>query len=170
VDLGGALGDGEPVGCRRQRRRRGEGGQDSGLVEIDTADPGLPDRGGDSGSSSWSGMKVTRRSPGGAEPVNHAGEPGDDVRNLSATRPQRSRVVCDRPCDPTVVAGAPRFGGADAAGIATDRSPAPPSLITSIDLSWTSCTAPAGFGGEGGRARATIPRTSSVGGRYGTPL
>ena len=81
VDLGGEVGDGEPVGCDGQREHGGQGRAGAGFVEVDAADAGGADlrRVGQLVEDAVGDEADVDAVQGGAEPFEHAGEPGDDL-------------------------------------------------------------------------------------------
>ena len=100
VDLGGELGDGESARRDGEREDRGQCGPDAGLVEVDSADAGGAELGGcrESVEEIIADEGVIDAVQGGGEPVDHAGELADDVREVVQDPPaaQRSGVVHDR--------------------------------------------------------------------------
>ena len=81
VDFGGHIGHGEPVGRCGEGEHGRQGGADPGLVHIDAADP--------AGAQLRGQRQLIQRAVGeeadidavqrGAEPLAHAGQPGDDL-------------------------------------------------------------------------------------------
>jgi hypothetical protein len=96
-DPGCVLGDGEAVGCGGQRECCREGGADPGLVQVDAADPGNTDPGGQRQLIEGPVVEETDIDAvdGRAEPLRHAGQAGDDLGEVlqAAAAAQFSGVV-----------------------------------------------------------------------------
>ena len=84
VHLGGELGDGEPVRRRGQRQGGAQRVTHAGFVEVDTADPGgtQPDAGGQLVEDAVAEESGVHTIQGGGEPLDDAGQPGDDLGKL----------------------------------------------------------------------------------------
>ena len=80
-DPGGELGDGEAMWCGGQGQCRREGGADPGLVQVDAADAGGAEPGGQRQlvEGAVGDEADVGAVQGGGEPVGHAGQPGDDL-------------------------------------------------------------------------------------------
>src|SRR6266702_3858819 len=81
ADPGGVLGDGEAVRRGVQGQCRREGGADPRLVQVDAADPGSAEPGGqrqlvEGAVGEEADVGAVQ---GGGEPAGHAGEAGDDL-------------------------------------------------------------------------------------------
>jgi hypothetical protein len=100
VDLHGQFGDGESLHRRGEREDGGQGGADAGLVQVDPADAGCADlsRSGEPIEQVVADVGDIDAVEGGGEPVDHAGEPADDRREVVQHPPaaQLPGVVHDR--------------------------------------------------------------------------
>ena len=97
VHLGGELGDGEPVRRWRQRQGGAQRVTHAGFVEVDTADPGgtQPDAGGQLIEDAVAEESGVHTIQGGGEPLDDAGQPGDDLGKLLDHPPAAQlRVLC----------------------------------------------------------------------------
>jgi hypothetical protein len=100
VHFRGELGDGEPVGGRREGERGRQSIAHAWLVEVDAADPGGAERrsGGQSVEDAVTDESGVHAVQGGGEPFGGAGESGDDLGELvdHPSAAQLRGVVHDR--------------------------------------------------------------------------
>ncbi len=89
-----------PSGAADSCEHPGQRGPDAGLVHLYPTDPGGFDlgRSGEPVEEPLCDERVIDAVQGGGEPVDHAGQPGDDRREVVQDAPaaQRSGVVYDR--------------------------------------------------------------------------
>jgi len=84
ADPGGELGGGEAVRCGRQGQCGRQGSTDPGLAQVDAADAGGADPGGQRQliQGAVGDEADVGAIQGGGEPVSHSGQPGDDLREV----------------------------------------------------------------------------------------